>query len=85
MGACDVVSGVIISKELFWDCGGFRDIRWFFNWSAVFVETVFNQNKTSRQSKNIFLLLITPLTISPFLLEQEHNGTIMALARTHKV
>ena len=33
---CDVVSRVIISKKVFWDCGGFRDIRWVVNWSVVF-------------------------------------------------
>ena len=26
------------------DCGGFRDIRWVVNWSAVFVETVFESS-----------------------------------------
>ena len=45
MGACDDVSGVISSKEMFWDCGGFGDIRWVVNWSAVFVETVFKNPK----------------------------------------
>ena len=29
---------------MFSDCGGFRDIRWVVNWSAVFVETVFESS-----------------------------------------
>ena len=41
---CDVVGRVITGKKVFWDCGGFRDIRWFVNWSAVFVETVFESS-----------------------------------------
>ena len=36
------------SKKVFWDCGWFggwfRDIRWIVNWSAVFVETVFESS-----------------------------------------
>ena len=35
---------MIISKKMFSDCGGFRDIRWVVNWSAVFVETVFESS-----------------------------------------
>ena len=35
---------MIISKKVFSDCGGFRDIRWVVNWSAVFVETVFESS-----------------------------------------
>ena len=31
---------MIIGKKVFCDCGGFRDIRWVINWSAVFVEAV---------------------------------------------
>ena len=26
---------------MFWDCGGFRDIRWVVNWSALLVEAFF--------------------------------------------
>ena len=29
---------------MFSDCGGFRDIRWVVNWSAVFVETAFESS-----------------------------------------
>ena len=29
---------------MFSDCGGFRAIRWVVNWSAVFVETVFESS-----------------------------------------
>ena len=29
---------------MFGDCGGFGDIRWVVNWSAVFVETAFESS-----------------------------------------
>ena len=44
MSSSDVVSRVIISKKVFWDCGGFRDIRCVVNWSAVSVEAVFESS-----------------------------------------
>ena len=35
---------MIIGKKVFRDCVGFRDIRWVINWSAVFIEAVFESS-----------------------------------------